>query len=558
MTRPLFGRRSAIAGVLLSSAAALSSASPPIKLVDVATASTDPSNLPDSEPSIAVNPKNPNEIAIVTFSEGWGPASPAPIWRSTDGGATWTKVKQIPQPPTNDVGPGDQKIAFDAAGNLFVAELDFGDHDFVYRQTGGANDPLTPGASYGDDQPHLDVDRESQGPCFNRVYSPWLDTNTFPGRSTVSFSTDSGVSLTSVAAGGNSAFSNRTTRIALASDGKAYVIYKTREGGTGGGFEDAHFRVSRSDDCGASWNGLGTNGVSIHGLSTVETFYTDSFGNANKGMVNRARSSDAWIAVAPASGAVYAAHVRKDSSGFGQIYVAASTDEGQTWNSSRVTDGTRHSAFPEIAVNINGVIGVMYIDFDDSGVKTIFRHNFAVSSDGGGTWANEVLREHGPGHLEQREQRLHLGRLRRPDRVRDRVLWSLYGTVDRPQPEAARPDLLQGRLLGFSPGGLFDSSRKPRGFRSRGRVSSARRRSPTTSTSTATRPAGPSASQLPLESPSSRNKPAPEPASSSRRVRRKPTSRASASSSSAAEPRSSAEPVKVRVRIEASPRSLTR
>src|SRR5262249_45777886 len=46
----------------------------------------------DSEPTIAINPSNPNEIVISAFSGGWGnPQSNSPLWHSTDGGNTWTK-----------------------------------------------------------------------------------------------------------------------------------------------------------------------------------------------------------------------------------------------------------------------------------------------------------------------------------------------------------------------------------------------------------------------------------------------------------------------------------
>src|SRR5437879_2740747 len=93
-----------------------------IPLVDIATDATDPSNLGDTEPSIAVNPRNPNQIAVVTFSEGWGPTSKAPVWKSDDGGTTWRKVPQIPQPSASSGGPGDQKIGYDGNGKLFVAE----------------------------------------------------------------------------------------------------------------------------------------------------------------------------------------------------------------------------------------------------------------------------------------------------------------------------------------------------------------------------------------------------------------------------------------------------
>jgi hypothetical protein len=371
-------------------------------LVDIATDATDPSNLGDTEPSIAVNPLNPLEIAVVTFSEGWGPTQMAPVWKSNDGGMTWRKVFQLPQPVAGSTGPGDQKIAFDSAGRLFVAELGSGlspPRCFVFRQTGAADAPLTPGMVYCDDQPHLDVDRAPAGSCFNRLYSPWLDFSVIPERSMDSSSTDSGVTMVNVPVYPPRPFPNRTTRIALAPDGRAYVVYKTREGAVGGDFENAHFRVNRSDNCGVAWDALGADGVSIHGAAAVQTFFTTQFGNPAKGKVARARSSDAWIAVDPGDGDVYAAYVSKDGSGFGQIYVARSTDQGTTWVSTRVTDGTHHSAYPEVAVTNNGTVGVLYIDFDDSGPTTIFRHRFARSSDDGTTWTDEILQSMDPGPL---------------------------------------------------------------------------------------------------------------------------------------------------------------
>jgi hypothetical protein len=40
---------------------------------DIAVDSTDPDDEADTEPSIAVNPQNPNEIAVVAFSGRWDP-----------------------------------------------------------------------------------------------------------------------------------------------------------------------------------------------------------------------------------------------------------------------------------------------------------------------------------------------------------------------------------------------------------------------------------------------------------------------------------------------------
>src|SRR6185369_17098198 len=224
----------------------------------------------------------------VSFSEGWGPGSNAPVWRSTDEGLTWTKQRQLPQPNSSSSAPGDQKIAFDANGKLYVTELAFGMTSprlFIFRQTGTSTAALTVGNVYGssnDDQPHLDIDQFRASSFLGRLYSPWLDFSQTRERSTMANSIDGGANLNSVGAGNNASFVNRTTRMAVGPNGRAYVIYKTREGTTGAasGFENVHFVVNRSDDGGARWDAIGANGVCVHGTPTVQTFFTTSFGNS--------------------------------------------------------------------------------------------------------------------------------------------------------------------------------------------------------------------------------------------------------------------------------------
>ncbi len=369
---------------------------------NVATDALDPSNLADTEPSIAVNSQNTREIAIVTFSENWTPTTGAPVWKSDDRGWTWRKAFQLGQPAAGQGGPHDQKLDFDAEGRLHVAELaiGLGIFDYVYRQTAGPDFPLVPGMAYGDDQPHLAVDRSPASPFKGRLYSPWLDFSQPNPRSSVCWSADRGVTMNCVGVGNNAMFPNRTTRVAVAPNGKVYVVYKIREGLVAGGFENVHFTVQRSDDGGVTWAGLGPTGVSVHGPPQVQTYFTNTFGNLAKGKVARARSSDAWIATDPVNGDVYVAYARRDASGFGQIYVARSTDQGATWTSTRVTDGTHNSAYPEIAVTKRGIVGVLYVDYDDSGPATIFRHRFARSFNRGQTWpSSQILQAMNPGPL---------------------------------------------------------------------------------------------------------------------------------------------------------------
>ncbi len=377
--------------------AALTEQLPPA-LVDIASDATDPGHFADTEPSIAVNPKDPRDIAVVTFSEPWGPGEKAPIWRSSDGGRTWRKERMLPQIDPGFGGPADQQLAFSSGGRLFLVTLGVDESSALRNKIvrpGGPGGDLLLGAAFGDDQPQLGAGR-SNGTCAARVYSAWLDTQ-HGAKSMVTASLDEGANVESATAGHTPP--NRTTRLAVGQN-DAYVIFKSRiAGSVAGGFEKALFMVRRTDDCGKTWTGLGADGISVTGATPATTFFTDDFGNPSKGKVARARSSDAWIAAGP-DGAVYAVHGDRDATGFGQLFVARSADRGRTWSSSRVTDGGHHSAYPEIAVAANGTVGVLYVDYDDSGAKTVFRHRFARSFDQGRTWTDETLQSLDPSGLD--------------------------------------------------------------------------------------------------------------------------------------------------------------
>src|ERR1700675_4660222 len=77
--------------ILLAAYTTVGRADPPsASLVDIATDATDPQNLADTEPSIAVSLTG--DIAVVSFSEPWDKDDAkvmAPVWKSADGGLTW-------------------------------------------------------------------------------------------------------------------------------------------------------------------------------------------------------------------------------------------------------------------------------------------------------------------------------------------------------------------------------------------------------------------------------------------------------------------------------------
>jgi hypothetical protein len=372
-------------------------------LVDIATDATDPCNLEDGEPSIAVNPTNNMEIFALSFAEGWGPSKcktedlnkKAPIWKSTDGGRTWQKKFILPQTRAGQFGPYDQHASFDNSGHLVVTTMDDGRNDTIYSQIDSSSD-LVPGIAFGNDQPVVDIDRNTSSKCFGRLYSAW--NNVIDDSHSISMVSNSAnfVAALHDEQVGVDDFPNRTARVVAGADGTVYAVYKTQEGQIDNHFQNARFRVIRSNDCGSTWDRLKEGGVSLTGSATVRTWFTansgDGFGNASKGgKTNRSRSSDAWIAVNANNGDVYVTFVNVNNSGFSQIFVARSTDRGETWNITQIPNSGHHSGFPEIAVAANGTVGVLYIDYDDSQTTTVFRHLFARSSDQGISWRQDIL-----------------------------------------------------------------------------------------------------------------------------------------------------------------------
>ncbi|HKR63625.1 MAG TPA: sialidase family protein [Thermoanaerobaculia bacterium] len=353
------------------------------QIVDIANNATDPNNLVDAEPSIAVNPLNNNQIAVVSFSGGWSTATGlrGPVWRSNDGGATWTKQLQLVAPSAASTGSGDQNVVWTKSGVLLFSQLASGVNPprcFFYRPSGSN---FIAGAAYGDDQPMI-------GSAGSTTVSPWLNFAVSPERSTVERTTNQGVTVTAAAVG-SAAFPNRTTRVAVGPNNQIYVIYKTREAAPVGNFQKSIFHVVRSLDFGVTWN---TPGATVP-PGAVMTWFTTSWGNAkNGGKVGRARSSDAWIAVHPITNAVSVVFCNTDASGRGQIFYSRSTNSGLTFSPPvRVSDGTKNSAYPQVAVTNNGTIGVLYLDFDDSGTQTVYTHRFARSFDNGATWSRVAL-----------------------------------------------------------------------------------------------------------------------------------------------------------------------
>jgi hypothetical protein len=76
----------------------------------------------DSEPNLAVNPTNPQQIAASAFTPNPAGAGKAPIFASSDGGLSWNLVNNVPS--QNGLATGDITLRFsDITSNLYTGIL---------------------------------------------------------------------------------------------------------------------------------------------------------------------------------------------------------------------------------------------------------------------------------------------------------------------------------------------------------------------------------------------------------------------------------------------------
>ena len=77
----------------------------------------------DSEPTIAVNPKNPLQIAASAFTPDPSHGPRAPIYISIDGGNTWTLNSIVPSTVPDGSGTADITVAFGSSSSVLYAGI---------------------------------------------------------------------------------------------------------------------------------------------------------------------------------------------------------------------------------------------------------------------------------------------------------------------------------------------------------------------------------------------------------------------------------------------------
>ena len=383
-------------------------------VVDVVVQNTDTNlnatdTFGDQEPSIAINPANPNEIVILAFSGSWPNA--APLWHSVDGGATWKKEFTVPMPTGLDLsGPEDQAPDYGRNNQLagvFLASDTNGNTD-VYSgittdpsNVASFNWPLVGGmavhanlAGIGNcDQPWLLVNPDPKVPSRDNVYVAYDDFSGSPdmrvavsqGGNPPSFTVDKlvGYSLGSINPGHRLAKDPRT--------GYLYSLFQRNIAPGSGGSKNINFMLNRSTDGGSTW-GLNGSSTGIIVANADSTQPTPKFGTVNAllGGVDHA-------AVDPNNGDVFYVHGNRDSgTGNNRLAIRRLTNNaagGLDIGPEVFVTGQVQAALPSVAVNSIGAVGVLYDTFDgfSSSGYPIFSAHLAVSLTQAASFTDQVL-----------------------------------------------------------------------------------------------------------------------------------------------------------------------
>jgi hypothetical protein len=375
-----------------------------------------------NEPSLAINPLNPKEIAIATFAYGnWvPPETNASIWYSTDGGADWgIRFPINAQPAPGQFVPDDQVIAYDQNGVLHGAFLTYANNKNDPQRNvffGSTTDPNADGVNgrpasvwqWNPNQVNL------YPPSLNSADRPWLALGN--GHAYVSYATsndgngDGGAEVRVSASADNGATFTTDNNIdsssnngslsfignpgaCLATDqlGNVYSLYQWGEQPyptQSHPITTVHYRLNMSSDGGQTWKFTSFGGKA--GGLDVDDGQSLQLGSSFGG-VNRIAAITA-IAADPSGQHIYAVYGKEDASGVDRIWLAEFHPDGQGGlvqrsNPVALSVPGQRSALPSVAVTTNGTVFVQYDTFDG----TQFHFHLATSTNRGLSFTDQDL-----------------------------------------------------------------------------------------------------------------------------------------------------------------------
>jgi hypothetical protein len=359
----------------------------------------------DSEPSLAVNPRNINQIVGTAFTPDPLGGNFAPVFVSDDGGTTWRLNAIVP----SEIQTGDICVGFGPSGKLYAGILRLPSEDTrlnILRSNDAAS--LTPMTvlvdRLGVDQPFVQTRQESNGGTAASRDRLYVGNNDFAtaSTSTIDYSLNARAAhavfkKTRIDSRPKSMQNGPQVRPAVHANGRVYLAFMrwTSQQGSWVGntlVVTADLVVVRDDNGG---QGAAPRFTSLRdpvdnqpGVRVVRAI-TFPFHHDEKGVPGQQRlGGDVAIAVDPTNpDIVYLAFASLEQSGY-TVHVRRSTDAGVTWSADlrRLPRATN----PALAVNSKGRVGLLYQQLTGtSALRWVTQ--FARSSNSGTDWTSFVL-----------------------------------------------------------------------------------------------------------------------------------------------------------------------
>ena len=332
-----------------------------------------------NEPSIAVDPTNPNRIVIGwrQFDDVGNNFRQAGYGYSTDAGQTWT----FPGVINPGIFRSDPVLDFDAEGNFYYNSLTVDENDNmwcdVFRITDGGVEWDEGTFAQGGDKQWMRIDKVSENGMGNN-YSFWTSYYSICTPKAFTRSTDGGDSYEACVQNDGDPYWGT---LAVDADGTLYIV--------GASFLTGGIIVAKSTSAQNSEIPVGWDSYADVYLAGELSGWTDI---NPSGLLGQAWV-DTDISDGPGAGNVYvlAAVAPFSSNDPGEIYFAKSTDGGENWELPiRINDDDISSNntqwFGTMSVAPNGRIDAVWLDTRDNPGTFMSCLYYSYSIDQGETW----------------------------------------------------------------------------------------------------------------------------------------------------------------------------
>lgn len=334
-------------------------------------------NIPNdaaNEPSITVDPTNPNRLAIGwrQFNNKSSNFRQGGYGYSTNGGLTWT----FPGVLENNVFRSDPVLDSAPTGQLYYLSLKESFYDDLFSSLNGGASWSKVGAATGGDKEWFVVDRtDSSGRGF--IYQCWSVSGNNYGTRQFSRSTDGGVSwMNPIDIPGQPFWGTPT----IGQNGNVYI------GGTDGTTED--FRVVRSTN---AKNGSVTPSFDLSKLVSLGGVITYGVPVNPDGL-----GGQTWCLADPSTNNVYLlCSVDRGGSNPLDVMFARSTDGGNSWSTpKRINDDAANQGnyhwFGTLGVAPNGRLDAIWMDTRLDSNRRMSAMYYSYSTDFGVTWSANI------------------------------------------------------------------------------------------------------------------------------------------------------------------------